>query len=224
MNEHPLRAGLNHVLDAVGRQEQDLGDDAALTSLLAETAAGRRHAAGLLRQSAAGTRAGECGEPEPLAAADRAQAEALAADAAEQLRAAQDALTEAQLAADPHTCDHPQYVWRDAFIYGMRQPISRYAEHFLKAGAAERGVGLMRAFYTCVLSSGLPDKAISDVAYDLACVLALAGSQDEAMDLLPVAFERNDAAAVPVLRAWAREDADLAALRGREDFRTLLDA
>jgi hypothetical protein len=215
VNEHPLRAGLNHVLDALLETEQDFENDPALTGLLAQAAAGRRHAAELLRQSAAGTRSGECGEPEPLTDG---------ADATEQLRAAQDALSEAQLAADPHTCDHPQYVWRDAFVYGMRQPVSRYAEHFLKTGSPERGVELMRAFYASVLSSGLPDKAVSDVAYDLACVLALAGRPDEAMDLLPVAFERNDRAAAPVLRAWAREDADLTALHDREDFRTLVGA
>jgi len=39
---------------------------------------------------------------------------------------------------------------------------------------------------------------------------------------LPDAFAYNDRGAVPVLKAWAREDPDLANLRERTDFRTLV--
>jgi hypothetical protein len=44
------------------------------------------------------------------------------------------------------------------------------------------------------------------------------------MEFLPDAFTYNDRAAVPILKAWAREDRDLAALHDRPEFRTLVNA
>ena len=72
--------------------------------------------------------------------------------------------------------------------------------------------------------AGLPTKARSDASYDLACGLARAERLDEAMTYLPDAFAYNDRAAVGVLKAWAREDPDLANLTPRSDFRTLTGA
>ena len=43
------------------------------------------------------------------------------------------------------------------------------------------------------------------------------------MEYLPDAFAYNDRAGVPVLKAWARQDSDLAALQDRADFRTLVN-
>jgi uncharacterized Ntn-hydrolase superfamily protein len=53
--------------------------------------------------------------------------------------------------------------------------------------------------------------------YNLACLLALGGHGDEAMKELAAGLERR-----PELADHAREDPDLEALRGREDYRKLL--
>ena len=58
----------------------------------------------------------------------------------------------------------------------------------------------------------------AEANYNLACFRVRFGHEDEAVELLRQSLETDDGA----LRAWAREDGDLASLRSRPDVQALL--
>jgi hypothetical protein len=239
MTETPLRDGVLHLLGAVRNEEWTLhwivdahqkeqdGTDAApeIKNLLARTNAARRTATDMLREVAAGRPAHGCA---PVEAAPAGRWEATHADAHEAMTALYQAVsvaTEDHLAETPgKRRNHPQYVWRDVVIYAARGPMGDYAAWHQRQGRTLEGLGVLSRWYQAVRGSGLPTKALSDASYDLACGFARAGRGDDAMAFLPDAFVYNDRAGVPVLKAWAREDPDLAALTQRADFRTLVGA
>ncbi len=142
-----------------------------------------------------------------------------------ELHAALDDADEDLLSAEPGIPrDHPQYLWRHVAIFGARGPFESYSAWHHVRGREVEAIGVLSRGYEAVRGASLPTKALSDASYDLACGLARAGRLDEAMRYLPDAFSYNDRAAVPVLKAWARTDRDLAVLGDRADFRTLVGA
>ncbi len=239
MTETPLRDGVLHLLAAVRNEEWTLhrildadqrersGTDTApeIKDLLARTNAGRRSATVMLREVAAGRPADGC---RPVEIVPVGSWEATHADAHEAMTELYNTVlgtSEDDLAEDPgKRRNHPQYVWRDVVIYAARGPMGEYAAWHHRCGRVLEGLGVLSRWYEGVRGSGLPTKALSDASYDLACGFARVGRAKDAMAFLPDAFVYNDRAAVPVLKAWAREDPDLAALIDRSDFRALVGA
>jgi hypothetical protein len=237
MTETPLRAAvlqllgmvrgeewtLHRVLDA--EQRERVGTEAApeIKELLARSNAARLTAAAVLHEVAAGRPADGC-DPVPTGPVGTwAQTHSAAHDAMTALWNAVEAATEDQLAeGQGKRRNHPQYVWRDVVIYAVRGPLGEYAAWHQRQGRTLEGLATLSRWYEAVRGSGLPTKALSDASYDLACGFARAGRGDDAMAFLPDAFVYNDRAAVPVLKAWAREDPDLASLADRPDFRSLV--
>jgi hypothetical protein len=237
MTETPLRDGVLHLLAAVRQEEWTLhrvldanqreqaGTEGApeIKDLLAQTNAARQYATVMLREVAAGRPANGCAPVEVGPVGNWSATHAGAHDAMVGLVAAVNTATENDLAEDPgKRRNHPQYVWRDVVIYAARGPMGEYAAWHQRQGRSLEGLGVLSRWYEAVRGSGLPTKALSDASYDLACGFARAGRPDEAMAVLPDAFVYNDRAAVPVLKAWAREDRDLAPLADRPDFRALV--
>jgi hypothetical protein len=240
MTDTPLRDGVLQLLAAARSEEWTLhrildaddkarvGDSEAnpeVTELLARANASRRTATQLLHKLAAGQSVDDCAE---VATGPVGTWEATHADAHEAMSGLTEAVTRA---TEEHLSEgggrkrnHPQYLWRDVVIYAVRGPMGSYAQWYLRRGRAAEGIGVLSRFYEAVRATALPTKALSDASYDLACGYARAGRLDEAMRYLPDAFVYNDRAAVPVLKAWAREDPDLAPLTDRADFRTLVGA
>jgi len=208
-------------------ERERAGTDGApeIKELVARASAARRRATEMLREVAAGRPADGCEEPAVGPIGTWAEAHGDAHDAMSALHAALDGVTEEQLGGNvgPRR-NHPQYLWRDVVIYAVRSPMLSYSEWHHRAGRELEAIGVLSRWYEGVRGTSLPTKARSDASYDLACGLARAGRVDAAMEYLPDAFAYNDRAAVPVLKAWAREDSDLTALRERPDFRTLVNA
>jgi tetratricopeptide (TPR) repeat protein len=232
----PLRDGTRRLLTAARAEEwtigrvltpEDLareGDDGApeIKNLLVRSSTGRRYATAMLRAAAAGLTVDDCAAPAPGPAASWTEAHGDAHESLTELLSVLDAATEEELALNPGIQrNHPQYLWRHVVIYGAREPMTGYAEWFHRKGRSAEAIGILSRWYDAVRGAGLPTKARSDASYDLACGLARAERLDEAMTYLPDAFAYNDRAAVGVLKAWAREDPDLANLAPRSDFRTL---
>jgi hypothetical protein len=233
MTDHPLRDGVRRLLTAARHEEWTLSrvltmdelDHGGIRELLARSNAARRTATHVLQEVAAGRPADGCApvEVEPVATWDLAHHAAHASTVA--LLEALDAATEDQLAADPlRQYNHPQYIWRDVVISGAREPMLGYAQWHHRQGRVVEGLSVLSRWYEAVRGAGLPTKARSDASYDLACGLSRAGRLDAAMQYLPDAFIYNDRGAVGVLKAWARQDADLAPLLARPDFRSLVAA
>jgi tetratricopeptide (TPR) repeat protein len=238
MTDQPLHIGLHRLLEAARNEEwtmhRGLGPEAregagtdgapAIKELVARASAGRRSATDMLRLIHQGqTDVDGCAEPVPAPATSWAQVHRDAHEAMTGLIGALDAVTEEHLAINPEPRrNHPQYVWRDVAIYAARSPMLSYADYHLRNGRDYEAVGVLSRWYEAVRGAALPTKARSDASYDLACGLARAGRMDEAMEYLPDAFTYNDRAAVPVLKAWAREDRDLQSLAERADFRALV--
>jgi len=68
-------------------------------------------------------------------------------------------------------------------------------------------VGLCERLVEAARSTELPESALGDALYNLACVYATTGRADEARALLPEAIARN-----PRLESWSRRDPDLAGI------------
>jgi hypothetical protein len=239
MTETPLRDGVRHLLANVRNEEWTLdrvltdcerkraGDEQtpAITELLARANEGRKYATQMLHEAAAGRSVDDCAEVTPTRAVTWAEAHRDAHVAMSALHEALGVVGEEQLAAHWGPArNHPQYLWRHVAMYAVRDPSLRYAEWHHRAGREWEGLAVLSRWYEAVRGSGLPAKALSDASYDLACGFARAGRLDEAMRVLPDAFTYNDRGAVGVLKAWAREDTDLAPLADRPDFRTLVGA
>lgn len=226
-----LRESVRHLLQAVRREEwtyhraltcEQRASD--LRELVAKASAARRYATSMLQEVAAGRGVDGCVEPEVGPVGDWAAVHHDAHEAMTGLHAALDPMTEDQLAADAGPKrSHPQYLWRDVTNLAVRGPFLSYSQWHRQQGREVEAVAVLARWYEAVRGEmGLPTKALSDVSYDLACGLSQAGRLDEAMVYLPDAFTYNDRGAVGVLKAWAREDADLAPLSGRADFQALV--
>jgi hypothetical protein len=216
---------LHRVLDH--EQRERVGTEAApeIKELLARSNAYRLTAASMLHEVAAGRPGDGCAPVAVGPVGTWAETHSAAHEAMTELWDAVEAVTEDQLAESPgKRRNHPQYVWRDVVIYAVRGPMGEYAGWHLRQGRTLEGLSVFSRWYEAIRGSGLPTKALSDASYDLACGFARVGRGDEAMMFLPDAFVYNDRAAVPVLKAWAREDPDLASLTERADFRNLVGA
>jgi hypothetical protein len=233
MTDTTLATGVRRLLMAARHEEWTLHRvltpeelaGSGIKELLARSNAARRGATLMLQEVLAGRPADGCTAPPPAVVGDWAEAHLEAHASTTALLEAVDAVDEEQLAADPsRQRNHPQYIWRDVVISGAREPMLGYAEWHHRAGRTVEGLSVLSRWYEAVRGAGLPTKARSDASYDLACGLARAGRGDQAMEYLPDAFVYNDRAAVGVLKAWAREDSDLAPLLGRADFRALVGA
>jgi hypothetical protein len=239
MTDKPLRDGVLQLLAAARHEEWTLhrvldpaqreraGSDGApeIKDLLARANAARRTATSMLQEVMAGRPANGCAAVEPGPVGNWEATHAEAHEAMTALFGAVESATEDQLAADPgKRRNHPQYLWRDVVIYAARGPMGEYAAWHERQGRMLEGLSVLSRWYEAVRGSGLPTKARSDASYDLACGFARVGRGDDAMVYLPDAFVYNDRAAVGVLKAWAREDSDLAGLADRADFRELVAA
>jgi hypothetical protein len=239
MTATPLRDGVRVLMVAARNEENTLAravapEDrdragaagvAGIKELIARAAAGRRRATEMLREVAAGRSADGCEEPALGVIGCWSEVHGSVHAATSELLGALELVDEEQLAVNSGPPrNHPQYLWRDVAIYAVRSPMMNYADWHRRAGRDFEALAVLCRWYEASRASGLPAKVRSDASYDLACGLALAGRSDDAMELLPDAFAYNDRAAVPVLKAWAREDSDLAPLAGRADFRTLVGA
>ena len=239
MTGTPLRDGVRNLLSAARNEEYTLARAVApderehdgtagadgIKKRVARATAGRQRATEMLHEVAAGRSADGCEEPVLGVIGTWSEVHSSAHAGASALLAALEFVDEEQLALDPGPRrSHPQYLWRDVVIYAVRSPMMNYADWHRQSGREYEAIAVLCRWNEASRVSGLPAKVRSDASYDLACGLALAGRLDDAMDLLPDAFAYNDRAAVPVLKAWAREDADLAPLADRSDFRALVGA
>jgi hypothetical protein len=226
-----LRESVRTLLRAVRREEwtyhralTEEQRESDIRTLVTRASEARRHATDMLQTVAEGRPTDGCVAPEPGPVGDWAHTHHQAHEAMTALHAALDAVTDEQLAADvgPRR-NHPQYLWRDVTNLAVRGPFLSYSRWHHEAGRVFEGIAVLARWYEAVRGAmELPTKALSDVSYDLACGLSRAGRLDEAMQYLPDAFTYNDRGAVGVLKAWAREDAELAPLAGRADFQTLV--
>ena len=237
MTERALRSGVRRLLAAARTEEwtfhralpaeerERAGEPGAesIKELVARASAGRRAAAQELHAIRQSGEASGCEDPTVGPVGSWIEVHRDAHEAAGQLLTALDSVDEDSLAAEPgQRRDHPQYVWRDVAIYAVRMPMLSYAEWYHRRGDDVAAIGVLCRWYEAVRGTDLPTKALADASYDLACGYARAGRADEAMEYLPDAFAYNDRAGVPVLKAWARQDGDLSALRERTDFRSLV--
>lgn len=237
MTERPLYEGVLHLLGAVRgeewtfhwalcgpeREKSGTGTAPSIKERVAKASAARRTATRLLRTVAQGGEADGCEEPGEPRLGTWTEVHTDAHNAMTGLWEAMDLVTEEQLAADagpPRS--HPQYLWRDIVNLAVRGPVHSYSEWHVQAGATFDSLAVLARWYDLTRGTKLPSKVRSDASYDLACGLARVGRLDAAMEFLPDAFAYNDRGAVPVLKAWAREDPDLANLRERTDFRALV--
>jgi hypothetical protein len=234
-----LRDGVRRLLEVVRNEEwtfdralteaerEQIGGEGTpeIKELVNNASAGRRRATEMLHKAAAERSSDGCVDPQPGPVGRWPEVHREAHDAMSALHVGLELVDEDRLAGDvgPQR-SHPQYLWRDVAIYAARMPILSYADWHQRHGRELEAIGLLSRWYEGVRGSGLPAKALSDASYDLACGLARAGRLDTAMEFLPDAFTYNDRAAVPILKAWAREDRDLAALHDRPEFRTLVNA
>jgi hypothetical protein len=238
MSEYPLQDGVLHLLRAARHEEWTLhrvmygpereatGTEAepSARELVAKASANRRAATQRLQLAAAGrTDLDACVPVDAPPAGAWREVHSDAHAAMSELFAAVRQTDEERLAVSAGGArNHPQYLWRDVTNGSAREPMLNYFGWHLRAGRTFEALGVLTRWYEAAHGSGLPTKAMSDASYDLACGLARCGRLDEAMEYLPDAFTYNDRAAVPVLKAWAREDNDLRPLADRPDFRALV--
>jgi hypothetical protein len=237
MTNTPLQDGVRALIAAVRAEEwtlsralraselEKVGSEARpeVKDLVARSVAGRHAATAELRQVLAGEEADDCVEPAVEAVGTWAEVQRGAHDATAALLDTLRLVSEEQLAVSsgPER-NHPQYCWRDVLNHGVRPSFLSYSAWHRSAGRGYEALATLARWYEAARGAGLPTKVLSDASYDLACGLAQAGRLDDAMVYLPDAFTYNDRGAVPVLKAWARQDRELAPLADRSDFQRLI--
>lgn len=215
----------DRVFTAEERERTGTDAEPSIKELVRKASAGRRNATQELLKVAQGEVADDCADAGPVPAGTWAEAHREGHDTCELLIAALSQVTEEHLAVQGGPArNHPQYAWRDVLLYAVRGPMLSFAEWHHRAGRTFESLSLLARWYEGARGAGLPTKVLSDASYDLACGMAWAGRFDDAMRYLPDAFTYNDRGAVPVLKAWAREDPDLVGLSSRPDFRALVGA
>jgi hypothetical protein len=215
----------DRVLTADERERSGSERSPEIKELVARASAGRRAATQELRQALMGEQADDCADPVTGPVGEWPEVHRDAHAACVELIEALDRASEELLALDAGPGrNHPQYAWRDVLNYGVRGPLLSYAQWHHRADRPYEALSVLVRWYENARGAGLQTKVVSDASYDLACGMARAGRLDDAMRYLPDAFTYNDRGAVPVLKAWAREDPDLAPLAGRTDFRALVGA
>jgi hypothetical protein len=105
-------------------------------------------------------------------------------------------------------------LWLQVIVRGFWHPTGHLGEYYLGHGRPDRAVALAAHGVTTACYLGAPDPARGMASYNLGCALARAGRLDQAAAALREAVTLN-----PDVRANARRDPDLAALResGRLD-------
>lgn len=239
VTDGPLRDGVRRLLRMVRREEctyhraldpaerDHPGAEGSpeIRDLLWQASNARRHATAMLHAVATGGTVDGCTPPAGRAPRNWTEVHRDAHGAMAGLHAALTTVHDERLALNPGPSrSHPQYLWRDVTNLAVRGPLLTYAAWHHRAGRTFEALAVLSRWYEAVRGTDLPTKALSDASYDLACGLVRAGRLDEAMTYLPDAFTYNDRAAVGVLKAWARHDADLVPLSDRADFRALVGA
>jgi hypothetical protein len=110
-------------------------------------------------------------------------------------------------------------LWLQIIVRGFWHPTGHIAGYYMSHGSADRAVALQSHALATARYLGAPDAARGMAAYGLACAQAMAGLADEAAGTLASAIALN-----PDLRANARRDPDLAALRERGELAVILGA
>jgi len=99
-------------------------------------------------------------------------------------------------------------LWLQVIVRGFWHPAGHLGEYYLGHGRADRAVALAGHGVATASYLGAPGPARGMASYNLACALARAGRLDQAAAALREAVMLN-----PDVRANARRDRDLAALR-----------
>ena len=101
---------------------------------------------------------------------------------------------------------------------GFWHPTGHLGEYYLGHGRPDRAVALAAHAVVTAAYLGAPAPARGMASYNLACAQARAGLLDEATAALTEAVSLN-----PDVRANARRDSDLAAVRDTGQLTALLD-
>ena len=96
-------------------------------------------------------------------------------------------------------------------------PRLHLSEYWKENGALDRAARLWEGALTELPAAGAPSRFLANAQYNLACIRALQGESDAALQLLAEALPVSD-----VLRAAAPEDADFASLHVDPRFQDLV--
>ena len=119
--------------------------------------------------------------------------------------------------ASRHPWLRGRQLWLQVVVRGFWHPIGHLGDYHIACGRAGRAVAMQLHALATSRYLGVPDPALGMAAYNLACAQVATNDPTRAAATLTEAIKLN-----PDLRANARRDPDLAALRAGGQLATLL--
>ena len=119
--------------------------------------------------------------------------------------------------ASRHPWLRGRQLWLQVVVRGFWHPIGHLGDYHIARGRAGRAVAMQSHALATSRYLGVPDPALGMAAYSLGCAQVAANDPTGAAATLTEAIRLN-----PDLRANARRDPDLAALRADGQLATLL--
>lgn len=116
-----------------------------------------------------------------------------------------------------HSQQH-RALWKEILAATCVHPITHISQLYNEKGDRQRSVDLLKKIMDDLQSLDSSPIWQGTNIYNLACMYALVGNQDEALNLIEEAFNLN-----PGLKEWSKKDTDLISLQNHETFVKLVD-
>ncbi len=111
-----------------------------------------------------------------------------------------------------HSRQH-RALWNEILAATCVHPITHISQLYNEKGDRQRSVDLLEKIMDDLQSLDSAPIWQGTNIYNLACMYALVGNQDEALNLIAEAFDLN-----PELKEWSKKDTDLVSLHHQESF------
>ena len=122
-------------------------------------------------------------------------------------------LSEDELVMEDYIMNSNRAPWIAILDSALSHPITHISAIYIERGSSEKSVAVMSTIYEDLLGIDPNPRWQGVVTYNLACLNALAGYQDQALALLHSALPHY-----PDLAEWAREDPDMKPLQTLPQF------
>lgn len=127
-------------------------------------------------------------------------------------------LSEEDLVLEDYIMASHRAPWIAILDSALSHPITHVSAIYVERGNNEKSVVVMSAIYEDLMGIDPNPRWQGVVSYNLACLNALAGYQEQALSLLQNALPHY-----PDLAEWAREDPDMKPLQTHPQFKTLTE-
>jgi len=115
--------------------------------------------------------------------------------------------------ADRYEWQEGEPLWQETLGNGLWHPYNQMTTCYLKRGDKQSAIQLQESLLEAACRAELPPETLGVAIYNQACIYAMNGWPEKALQLLPEALRLR-----PTLVEWSKHDSDLDALRADPAF------